>query len=84
MYYTDPEGNLIKFPPPYPSVEAVPKRFQVMEGTVIAMIAQRGVEWKIKEGEELDHIESYFGGGTCVLAEAKEGLYLFADSRFLT
>ena len=79
MYYTDPEGNLIKFPPPYPRVGAGPKRFQVMEGTVIAMIAQRGVEWKIQEGEELDHIGSYLGDGTCVLAEAKEGLYLFAS-----
>lgn len=79
MYYTDPEGDLIKFPPPYPSVGSGPKQFQVMEGTVIAMIAQPGVQWKIQGGEVLDLIGSYLGDGTCVLAEAKEGLYLFAS-----
>lgn len=79
MYYTDPEGTLMKLPPPYPSVVAGPKRFQVMEGSIVAMIAQRGYEWKIQEGKELDQIESYLGDGTCVLAEAKEGLYLFAN-----
>lgn len=79
MYYIDPEGNLIKFPPPYPSVGAGAKRLQVMEGTIIAMIAQPGFQWEIQEGEELDRIGSYLGEGTCVLAEAKEGLYLFAS-----
>lgn len=79
MYYTNPEGDLIKLPPPYPGVAAGAKRVQVMEGTVIAMIAQPGAEWEITVGEELDHIGNSLGYGTCVLAEAKEGLYLLAS-----